>query len=96
MMIEYHYTEEPKQALRSGEESICRDCYHNAVCRGTANQPCIKCNQYIPAADVRPMVRGKWIKINGLTACSVCKENPPRTYHNYCPNCGAKMDGGTE
>lgn len=51
--------------------------------------------QYIrsfPAADVRPVMRGKWIKINGLVACSECKENPPRTYHNYCPKCGAMME----
>ena len=50
----------------------------------------------IPAADAAPVVRGKWIKVGGLVACSVCKENPPRTYHNFCPNCGAKMDGGTQ
>ena len=47
--------------------------------------------QSIPAADVRPVVRGKWIKINGLIACSVCKEYPPLIYHNFCPNCGADM-----
>lgn len=50
----------------------------------------------IPAADVAPVVHGRWIKVDGLVACSVCKENPPRTYHNFCPNCGAKMDGGAK
>jgi len=50
----------------------------------------------INAADVQPVVRGEWVRINGLIACSVCKENPTRTYHNFCPNCGARMDGEEE
>lgn len=47
----------------------------------------------IPAADVRPVVRGKWEYISFMTCrCSVCKE----VFHelegdNYCPNCGADM-----
>lgn len=48
--------------------------------------------EVIPAADMEPVRHGKWIKVYGLVACSVCKKNPPRTYHNFCPNCGAKMD----
>lgn len=51
-----------------------------------------------PAADVAPVVHGKWDdSFDGITpVCSVCK----RTHHavirtsDYCPNCGAKMDGG--
>lgn len=50
-----------------------------------------------PAADVAPVVHGKWDdSFDGITpVCSVCK----RTHHivirtpDYCPNCGAKMDG---
>ena len=57
----------------------------------------------IPAADVAPVVHGRWIKddflsddVNNAEKCSQCGEligwfgNLP----NYCPNCGAKMDGG--
>ena len=52
----------------------------------------------IPAADVRPVVRGRWEKgigENGVTTalfCSCCHyEN--RHWHewNFCPNCGAEM-----
>lgn len=53
-----------------------------------------------PAADVVEVVRGRWIKrqfADEPTAfgyrCSECH----LTYKvdtNYCPNCGAKMDGG--
>lgn len=56
----------------------------------------------LPAADVAPVVYGRWIKddflsddVNNAEKCSQCGEligwfgNLP----NYCPNCGAKMDG---
>ena len=49
----------------------------------------------IPAADVAPVVHGKWV--NGCQ-CSVCGDrhgpynSRHRPYYNYCPNCGAKMD----
>lgn len=56
-------------------------------------------NQKAVAADVIEVVRGEWIrptKINGRTFdiphCSVCGDVPCDT-KNYCPNCGAKMDG---
>ena len=65
----------------------------------------------IPAADVAPVVHGRWDNIpntymlvaskygsysGNATTCSVCHEVNPNAYKtNYCPNCGAKMDGGT-
>lgn len=56
----------------------------------------------IKAADVVPVVHARW-EINSdrpdSLICSVCncgfdmwKHDP----HNYCPNCGAKMDGGAD
>ena len=48
----------------------------------------------IPAADVRPVVRGRWVTrpyMMGQTEyCSRCGENYRRK-HNFCPNCGADM-----
>ena len=56
----------------------------------------------IPAADVAPVVHGRWIhdgcRIEGgidWCHCSECGKSDnfcART--NYCPHCGAKMDGG--
>ena len=49
----------------------------------------------IPAADVAPVVHGRWV--NGCQ-CSVCGDrhgpynSRHRPYYNFCPNCGAKMD----
>lgn len=53
-----------------------------------------------PAADVAPVVHGEWID-NGipesiLCGCSVCGFTCGASSFFYCPNCGAKMDGGTE
>ena len=52
-----------------------------------------------PAADVAPVVHGRWIYDKKVQRpyCSVCKgyfygaTNSPMS---YCPNCGTKMDGG--
>lgn len=55
----------------------------------------------VPAADVAPVVHGKWVTIDGVSRCSECGYIPAYDsaiddlfYSPYCPNCGAKMDGG--
>ena len=65
----------------------------------------------LPAADVVPVLHGRWISLtdcsNAGVYCSVCnkkvykedyaicnRKNKLRS--DYCPNCGAKMDGGAE
>ena len=59
-----------------------------------------------PAADVAPVVHEKWLLDRWPSwphrECSRCKIMIPRTkevpdqYWQYCPNCGARMDGGAE
>ena len=60
-----------------------------------------------PAADVAPVKHGHWIEIDHSEnfgdyhfVCSECKCNTPdRAYvvaPDFCPNCGARMDGGEE
>ena len=61
-----------------------------------------------PAADVEPVRHGQWIAMHyeggildgtDVDKCSKCGaerviEDPKyKTKYNYCPNCGAKMDG---
>ena len=48
----------------------------------------------LPSADVRPVVRGRWVD----GKCDNCGEHAPywclaTTFHesNFCPNCGADM-----
>ena len=59
-----------------------------------------------PAADVADVVHEKWLLDRWPSwphrECSRCKIMIPRTkevpdqYWQYCPNCGARMDGGNE
>ena len=57
----------------------------------------------IPAADVAEVRHGRWIEQEKYTFgvmydCSICDNRILDTGHswNYCPNCGAKMDGGAD
>lgn len=49
----------------------------------------------IPAANVQPVVRGKWIFDNPLTADFMCDSCLERQIicTPFCPNCGADMRG---
>lgn len=52
----------------------------------------------IPAADVRPERHGKWkmcFRHINAVRCSECNCVVESGFgqHNFCPNCGAKMDG---
>ena len=46
----------------------------------------------IPAADVRPVVRGVWVKNGWSIRCSICGYDMPFATRNFCPNCGACME----
>ena len=51
----------------------------------------------VPAADVAPVQHGRWV-INSdgyYPQCSQCMDEPKGgVMTDYCPNCGARMDGG--
>ena len=50
-----------------------------------------------PAADVAPVRHGRWVDTDSEFAqCSLCKYPVYAAWNatNYCPNCGAIMDGG--
>lgn len=59
-----------------------------------------------PTADVAEVKRGEWKKLDGewreqstnkpliIHQCSCCGMYYQNAPYNYCPNCGAKMDGG--
>lgn len=55
--------------------------------------------EVIPTADVKEVKHGRWIKDRNfnddLARCSACHIFSDRQ-PNYCPNCGAKMDGGVK
>ena len=55
-----------------------------------------------PAADVAPVVHGRWIYKGEYAVCTECGGRSGTQYDGvepiplmtqFCPNCGAKMDG---
>ena len=80
-------------------DSICHDTCRIAFC-GATNCAFMAKVCSAPAADVAPVVHGRWVDAGrGIKACSNCnhgiKEHMAYANH-YCPNCGAKMDGGAD
>lgn len=57
----------------------------------------------LPAADVAPVVHGRWVHLGGDEwCCSACgfvittEGSWDKPTKKYCEDCGAKMDGGAE
>lgn len=59
----------------------------------------------VPTANIAPVRHGRWDKKSGLYSCSECGMTCPYDVQadvieywvcNYCPNCGAKMDGDAD
>lgn len=83
-------------------EYIEREEYCEKHCR-CSNEYCDRVSCPIwkaPAADVAPVVRGRWKagRFNLETGnyeeqCTRCRNFSKEYDKPYCPNCGAKMDG---
>ena len=53
----------------------------------------------LPSADVVPVRHGKWTHkpdVYGVVYCSECNYELHANSTSFCPNCGARMDGGKE
>lgn len=83
--------------------------------RRRAVAKCINEIELLHAADVEPVVHGRWDEVdwvemesgghelirtpNAALRCSNCHNCFKKELlwkNSYCPNCGAKMDGGAE
>lgn len=74
----------------------------NVWCDGCGSA--VECILAEPAADVAPVVHGRWVfetaTANTLSRikCDICGwwtlDPSVDNSYKYCPNCGAKMDGG--
>ena len=91
---------EREALMRRIKEIHCAECdsYHGVRCRACWVDDTLDYIDSEPAADVAPVRHGRWGTHSDRPdslICSVCnygfdmwKHDP----HNYCPNCGAKMD----
>ena len=80
--------------------TTCKGCIHLPVCE-TYNDYFggHRCECYKSTDDVVEVVLARWEKIHDDSRvnkyrCTNCKSEKMRD--NYCPNCGAKMDGVTD
>ena len=83
------------------DEYIKREAVIDLITRRYENpEICTQEINSIPAADVAPVVRGRWEIVVGSNGkehmvCTRCRVSQDLTgVFTYCPNCGAKMDGG--
>ena len=78
----------------------CKDCIHFEMCNRTDMKDC---PHFEDRSQFVKAVHGRWEKASEkmpIYRCSICKDrnlfrNGDNVFSNYCPNCGAKMDGGS-
>ena len=87
-----------RYGLKKGKSVVCYEI-GDAPCRSCGIGDVLDDVEDFPAADVRPVVRGKWkdamqsCNDSPHVKCSVCGEYFWRYFNkfNFCPNCGADM-----
>ena len=99
---------EREATIKRIKEVYCVGCnsYNGVRCRACGTGDAIDIIEDAPAADVAPVVHGRWIRPhwknnNYCCDCSECGgEAMHRDYqwnkngvYPICPHCGAKMDG---
>ena len=68
---------------------------------GYSREDAADCIRYMDTADVAPVRHGWWVNTHSdseFVQCCLCKYPvyAPWNVTNYCPNCGAIMDGGAD
>ena len=93
--------------LRDNEEYFCKPCkekghdYHEVACRACWVDDMQIAIEDAPTVDAVEVVHGRWVlqryyagMRKGMMARVICSEcGYPNEKTNYCPSCGAKMDG---
>ena len=108
-MDEYIYKDEAFAIIENKQREICpMGRYSRSAVYGSDReafdnwQEILDEIEAIPSADVAPVRHGRWIRRKSchtqtgfIDKCSVCQNILVHLGRktNYCPNCGAKMDG---
>ena len=84
--------------------ATCKDCIHNYACGEVDvfrlaimhnNKAEKYCKSFKNKSDYAEVKHGEWKECEGglFYCCSKCGHLIEYQFSNYCPNCGAKMDG---
>ena len=85
----------------AAKKELCERCSDFTMCTRSDNDcPITRGLNSLPAADVVEMRHGRWlpsdIPDSILDKCSECGFDTGAFTFRFCPNCGAKMDGGQD
>ena len=69
----------------------CSECWGRGNCKIFGDCNDVKPLREIPAADVRPVVRARWIEIDDYALCPKCGTAEHSPNRNFCHTCGADM-----
>ena len=81
--------------------AVLNDCPEQV---GYSREDAADCIRNMVASDVSQVRHGRWIDKEGYAVCTECGGRSGTQYHGvepiplmtqFCPNCGARMDGGT-
>lgn len=98
-MAEYIERKKLEESFDNADPDVCESYPDGRVDWGFGGENVRDVIRGVPTADVAPVVHGRWDIMDGYKMrrnCSVCGWDVPEygKFYSYCPNCGAKMDGG--
>ena len=96
-MAEYIEMKKLEEAFDNADPDVCENYTDGHSDWGFGRENVRDVIRGVPAADVAPVVHGRWVD-NGipgsmLSGCSVCGFTCGAYSFFYCPCCGARMDG---
>ncbi len=106
-MAEYIEREKLEEAFDNADPDVCESYAYGNSYWGFGRENVRDVIRSVPAADVAPVVHGRWGEYPRAHyfKCSECRYTVPyrkavsingRREYNYCPHCGARMDGDAE
>ena len=106
-MAEYIERKKLEEAFDNADPDVCESDLDGHSDWGFGRENVRDVIRGVPAADVAPVVHGRWEDSidewfgTDVYTCSKCRESyvlvegtPKENLWHYCPNCGAKMNGG--
>lgn len=102
-MNEYIERKKLEEAFDNADPDVCESDMDGHSDWGFGRENVRDVIRGVPAADVTPVVHSRWLRDGDFLICLHCEADMDEknslggfNHKNYCPNCGAKMDGGIE